>query len=64
MYRRKESDFMKKVLKYIGIIILIIVIIFAINTARKIIILSKLDKSVSNLEDTKDNICIKINVTS
>ena len=55
---------MKKVLKYIGIIILIIVIIFAINTARKIIILSKLDKSVSNLEDTKDNICIKINVTS
>ena len=55
---------MKKILKYIGNIILIVVIIFAINTTRKIIILSKLDKSVSNLEDTKDNICIKINVTS
>lgn len=53
----------KKILKSILTIILVIVICVVIFVARKVTILSKLDKSVCTLEDTKDNIYIKIDNT-
>lgn len=52
---------MKKVLKLFLIILLVFLLIGIFLIGRKIIILSKLDKQVSYLEDTNDNIYMKIN---
>ena len=52
---------MKKVLKLFLIILLVFLLIGICLIGRKVTILTKLDKSVSNLEDTKDNIYMKIN---
>ena len=52
---------MKKFLKLILIILLALILIGICLIGRKVIILSKLDKHVSDLEDAKDNIYMKIN---
>lgn len=54
---------MKKFFKWILIIAIVIVVCIVYYVGRKVIILSKLDSSVSKLEDTKDNIYIKIEET-
>lgn len=51
---------MKKIFKWILIIVLIVAFCIVYYVGRKVIILSKLDSSVSKLENTKDNIYIKI----
>jgi len=54
---------MKKFFKWILIIVLIVAFCVVYYVGRKVIILSKLDSSVSKLENTKDNIYIKIEET-
>lgn len=52
---------MKKFLKLFLILLLLVILILFILVGRKVMILSKLDKNVSSLEDTKDNIYMKVN---
>ena len=52
---------MKKVLKLFLIILLVFFLIGICLIGRKVTILTKLDKSVSKLENTKDNIYMKVN---
>lgn len=52
---------MKKFLKYFLIIIIVIFLICIAIVGRKVAIISKLDKNVSNLENTEDNIYMKVN---
>lgn len=51
---------MKKVLKGIILVLIIVILCMVAIFMRRYIILAKLDKMVANLEDTKDNIYMKV----
>ena len=54
----------KKIIKIFLFVIMLLVLVFIIFTTRKAIILADIDSKVSNLENTKKNIYLKMDSTT